>query len=317
MDTHGVREGGDWEQMWLPLWPLATDDFLTGVYRMPRPDALERRHIEANPAALSNLLVVDVDHPDSALRALSAQGSHPMPNAIIENRRNGHAHLHWWLREPFTRTEYARRKPLAYAAAVTEGLRRAVDGDIGYSGLMTKNPVHADWDTHWLLTEPYELGQIEQALGRNMPPANWRRTRTHRESPTALGRNCMVFDSVRTWAYRPALMRQYLPTRDSDGLARAIHQEVAQMNAAIPRTETCPGPMQTSEARAIAASIHRWITHRSNIWKDGIAVYEAGLIARTSAGGRRMTDKRRETIAKTNRARGVDRAALWEADREC
>ena len=59
-----------WDQMWLPLWPLASDDLLTGVYRRSRQDAMHRRYIEANPRALSNLLVVDIDHEDAALRTL-------------------------------------------------------------------------------------------------------------------------------------------------------------------------------------------------------------------------------------------------------
>ncbi len=103
--------------------------------------AITRRYVEANPTAISNLLVVDVDHADDAvLRAVSSVGSHPLPNAVVENPVNGHAHAVWAIAEAVTRTEYARRKPLAYAAAVTEGLRRALDGDAAYSGLMTKNP---------------------------------------------------------------------------------------------------------------------------------------------------------------------------------
>ena len=57
-----------WDQMWLPLWPLASDDLLTGVYRRSRQYAMHRRYIEANPRALSNLLVVDIDHEDFVLR---------------------------------------------------------------------------------------------------------------------------------------------------------------------------------------------------------------------------------------------------------
>ena len=146
--------------MWLPLFPLASDDFVRGVYRTSRSEALLRRHIEANPASMSNLLVVDVDHPDAALRALSAVGNHPMPTAIVENPRNGHAHAVWGLLEPVTRTERAHLKPLAYATAVTEGLRRAVVGDAGYSGLMTKNPTHEDWITHWCRADLYSFAQV-------------------------------------------------------------------------------------------------------------------------------------------------------------
>src|SRR5699024_9152378 len=83
--------------------------------------AIGKRYIEANPDALSNLLVVDVDHDDALLRSLW-QRHDWLPNAVVENPLNGHAHAVWALSEPFTRTEYAKRKPLAYAAAVTEGL---------------------------------------------------------------------------------------------------------------------------------------------------------------------------------------------------
>lgn len=286
------------EQMWLPLWPLASDELLEGIYRQSRTSALRRRYIEANPQALSNLIVVDIDHPDAALRALSAHGSHPMPNVVVSNPANGHAHAVWALTEPVTRTEYARRKPLAYMAACAEGVRRAVDGDRSYSGLMTKNPTHVSWETEWLHTEHYSMPQLEDALGANMPARTWRRARSHRDNPTALGRNCLVFDSVRTWAYRPALMRQYLPTRDSAGLHHAIAAEVAGLNATITATPVCPGPLPASEVRAIAASIHRWITRHSRIWNDGITVYEANLIARQSVLGRKGGETRRERSAR-------------------
>jgi len=87
-----------WEQQWLPLWPLASDDLRHGIYRMSRESALQLRYIEANPHAVSNLLVVDIDHDDARVRALwERSGWHP--NAIVENPVNGHAHAVWALRE--------------------------------------------------------------------------------------------------------------------------------------------------------------------------------------------------------------------------
>ena len=106
--------------------------------------------------------MVDIDHSDAALRALSAS-RHPMPTAVVENPANGHAHAVWALSEPVTRTEYARRKPLAFAAAVTEGLRRAVDGDQAYSGLITKNPTHDAWATHWMSSQLRSLDESANA----------------------------------------------------------------------------------------------------------------------------------------------------------
>ena len=65
MTTTGER----FEQLWLPLWPLASDDLKAGIYRTSRARALGKRYVEANPEAISNLLVVDIDHDDALIRA--------------------------------------------------------------------------------------------------------------------------------------------------------------------------------------------------------------------------------------------------------
>lgn len=266
-----------WDELWLPLRPYATNRFQEGIRRERRPVAMTRRYVEVNPSALSNLLVVDVDHSDAVLRAVSSVGSHPLPNAVVENPLNGHAHAVWALADAVTRTEYARRKPLAYAAAVTEGLRRALDGDAAYSGLMTKNPLHMDWSTEWLHGGLHTLGGLEEALSGHMPPARWRETKRFRTNITGLGRNCSIFETVRTWAYRE--VRHHFGSPDT--LHTAIHGEVHTRNAEF--TE----PLPAVEAGAIANSIHRWITTRSRMWKDGAAVYEATFVAIQSARGKK------------------------------
>ncbi|MCZ7430145.1 replication initiation protein [Streptomyces sp. WMMC1477] len=266
-----------WDELWLPLRPYATNRLQEGIRRERRPVAMTRRYVEANPSALSNLLVVDVDHSDAVLRAVSSVGSHPLPNAVVENPVNGHAHAVWALEEAVTRTEYARRKPLAYAAAVTEGLRRALDGDAAYSGLMTKNPLHTDWSTEWLHGGLHTLGGLEEALGGHMPPARWRETKRFRTNITGLGRNCSIFETARTWAYRE--VRHHFGSPGT--FHTAIHAEVHTRNAEF------TDPLPAVEARAIANSIHRWITTRSRMWKDGAAVYEATFVAIQSARGKK------------------------------
>lgn len=32
-----------WDQIWLPQWPLVSDDLLRGVYRQARGDAMRRK----------------------------------------------------------------------------------------------------------------------------------------------------------------------------------------------------------------------------------------------------------------------------------
>lgn len=286
-----MADAEQWDQLWLPVYPLASDDFIHGVYRMARGKALARRYVETNPEALSNLLVVDIDHPDSALRALSSTGNHPLPTAIVENPTNGHAHAVWALQEPVTRTERARLKPLTYAASVVEGLRRAVDGDAAYSGLLTKNPVHEDWNAMWLTPADghglRSLRQLEEELGRHMPPVGWQES--SRKAPVGLGRNCTLFYDSRHWAYRE--LRNWFG--DPLGLSTAILGGVQERNQQFAE------PLPISEARAIAASITRWITTKSRLWKDGPVVYDATFTLIQSARGRKsgQSSKRRERSA--------------------
>ncbi len=269
-----------WQQAWLPLFPLASDDLL-GLYRMERGAALEHRYIEANPKALNNLLIVDIDHRDADLRALQTR---PVPHLIVENPANGHAHAVWGLSAPIARTEYAQRKPLAYAAAAVEGLRRAVDGDKGYSGLITKNPLHASWDSMEVtsLNSLYTLDEIAAGLGDFMPPAGWRRTRARRRNPVGLGRNCSLFESARTWAYRE--VRNHWG--DPAGLGRAIETHAAVLNAEF------PVPLESNEVRTLSRSITRWITTRSRLWRNGPEVYAKTFIEIQTARSHRQDSAR-------------------------
>lgn len=275
-----------WEQQWFPLWPFASDDLREGIYRMSRDSALGLRYIEANPQAVSNLLVVDVDHADARLRALWGREAW-MPNAVVENPANGHAHAVWALKHAVTRTEYARRAPLALATAVTEGLRRSVDGDKGYSGLITKNPVHEAWEASWNTDHLYELDELRAHLDEAgyMPPTSW--TRTRRKNPVGLGRNCAIFESARTWAYREI--------RHHWGNPRTLHETITThvhtLNAEYSE------PLRYSEAKAIAESIWRWITTRSRMWKDGPAVYEATFTLIQSARAKKLSKIRQSSIA--------------------
>lgn len=271
-----------WDQLWLPLWPLASDDLREGIYRTSRGQARGKRYIETNPQALSNLLVVDIDHSDAALRAIWGAGP-IMPTAVVENPANGHAHAVWALREPFTRTEYARRKPLAFAAAVTEGLRRRVDGDKGYSGLIMKNPEHDAWNTEVFTNKQYSMGELADALGDHMPAPGWKRTR--RKNPVGLGRNCSIFESARTFAYPAArrirLRSEHARPEDYRALNVTISTEVALLNAGY------RNPLPLSEERAITRSIHKWITTESRIWNDSRTVNAATFTTIQSARGRK------------------------------
>lgn len=291
--TKTAQLNQQWEQLWLPIWPLASDDLKAGIYRMSRSSALGLRYIEANPHALSNLLVVDIDHEDALLRTMWNRKNW-LPNAVVENPANGHAHAVWALSEPVTRTEYARRKPLAYAAAVTEGLRRSTDGDKAYSGLITKNPEHPAWEGHWLTDHLYSLAELDHWLTEAgyMPPKSWQRTK--RNNPVGLSRNCTLFETVRTWAYPLANKirwhseHQHPTSADSIELFNALSAHASELNTefseALPATET----------RSITKSIHKWITTKSTLWPETLTTKREQLSKAQAARARKKAKQKLE-----------------------
>lgn len=276
------------EQLWLPLWPLASDDLRAGIYRVARSEALTKRYIEANPAAIFNLLVVDIDHEDALMSCMWDRGDW-LPNAVVENPLNGHAHAVWALKAPIPRTEYARRKPLAYAAAVVEGLRRSVDGDRGYSGLITKNPEHPAWEARWLTDHLYTLDELTEHISGFgcMPEKGWRKNLSHADI-TGLGRNCAIFEQARTITYRLISQCPDRSPRAAKWLENEITRVVAELNT------TFTEPLPASEARGIARSISKWVFTKSRMWANGPSEYVQTFTKIQTARGRKSGRARRE-----------------------
>lgn len=267
------------EGWWLPRRPLCCDDDYAALRRRSRADALRCKHIEVNPSALVNTIVVDID--DANAKAMALWGHRGMlPNWIAENPANGHAHAGWVLTYPVPRTDMARLKPLKLLHAATEGLRRSCDGDMGYAGLLMKNPEHPAWASEIVERDTYDLDDLRAALEEagDMPPASWRRTK--RAQTVGLGRNCALFDKARTLAYRYVRRLPDRSAASSEELRLYVRRTCHELNVSL-----FPDPLPAREVEDIAKSIHKWTVTQSRMWRDGPAVYEATFIAIQSARG--------------------------------
>ncbi|MGU5641084.1 replication initiation protein [Aeromonas caviae] len=122
----------------LPRRPYCTNDKSSGLLIRPQATALGYLHIQYNPPPHVSSLVFDLDKPDG-YHAWKDAGL-PAPHWISVNRTNGHAHIGYMLAAPVARTSAARQKPLRYLAAIEHVLAKRLGADMGYSGLITKNP---------------------------------------------------------------------------------------------------------------------------------------------------------------------------------
>ncbi len=232
----------------LPRKPWATDDLTYGLRVVPLAGALQRRYIQHNPPAMVHWVVFDIDRPAGALSWSDA--GLPAPYWIATNPANGHAHVCYGLSAPVCRSDAARAAPLRYAAAVEAALCDRLGGDLGYAGLVCKNPLHKHWRVEWFGGGPYELSYLAEWCGDLKPYTDRRRKWTD----YGLGRNVTLFHELRQWAYKA--VRDYWQPGGYAAWALAVRARAEALNGNF------ANPLPESEIKASCKSIARWVWQR-------------------------------------------------------
>lgn len=227
----------------LPRKPYYSDELATGLRIADVARALGARYIQPNGPTHRHWIVFDVDHAAATL-VWDDVGA-PAPNITVTNRANGHAHLIYGLETPIRTAPDGNVAPLRYAAAIEAALRTKLEADLGYSGLICKNPLHSHWLVQVWEPEPYDLDWLADYL--DLSPYNGRK-----QLPAyGLGRNCTLFEKMRQWAYKA--IRQGWP-EFNEWLAACVDR-ASGYNAQFEQ------PLPTNEVRHTAQSIAKW-THR-------------------------------------------------------
>lgn len=232
----------------LPRNPYCSNSLASeGLYRLPQVKALSRLMIQPNTANLHVCLCFDVDREGAAIdwqdRLL------PPPNLSVMNPDNGHAHLIYLLSDPVPTSDLARIKPVQFMSAVQEGIRRTLDADRGYAGVIVKNPSHNHWRTTEHCHQPYALQELAEWV--ELPTPREMRKRNKDADYAGLGRNCTIFEIVRLQSY--SLVRDYWRPGGDKSFYEAVLELVLRSNE-----KDIGNPLGFKECRAIAKSISRW-----------------------------------------------------------
>lgn len=180
-------------------YALCCDNFNDGVYRSPKDKALLKKYIAFNNKSFMNGLVFDVDHQNGAI-AWDLAGL-PKPNIIIQNTRNGHAHLLYALKNPVLKIDSARIKPLRLASIVERGFTERLDADRAYADILMKNPINInEWRTTWTNIPAYDLDYLSDFVPDIITTKN-----TKLSSEYGLGRNVNLFEDLRIVSYKDVL----------------------------------------------------------------------------------------------------------------
>lgn len=276
--------------------PYCSDDLATeGLYRLPAAAALDRRVIQPNTLKRMTCVCFDVDRPGAALDWSDRNA--PAPSLSVMNPANGHAHLIYLLHAPVAVSDAARLKPMQYLAAIQEGLRRRLDADRGYAGLVVKNPLHPHWVTRqW--ADDYGLHELADNV--MLPTPYEMRRRVHDEDYAGLGRNCTLFEMARRRAYR--LVRDYWRPGGDTAFDDAVMAMVEEVAAGV-----IANPLSSAEMRSIARSVAKWVWQRFTPEK---------FRAIQAARGSRKGASKRERLLPTVKAMAAEGRSQSEIARE-
>jgi hypothetical protein len=238
----------------LPHRPYCTDDLQYGVKIRSLASALLLPYLQLNPPHLRFWMAFDVDRDGAALAWEHA--NLPSPAWAAVNPANGHAHLAYALSAPVLVAENARREPIRFLQGIEGAYRYALDADRGYSGLIAKNPTHARWRTLYGLQRLWELGELAEYgdVHRYIPRY------AKKPEEYGLGRNCILFDFLRQWAYRNI--------RAAKQRGNFVLWLADSNNRALVRNGDFPAPLDGREVWHIAKSVATWTWRRFDLAKS-------------------------------------------------
>jgi hypothetical protein len=173
-----------------PAYMLCADELGTYSTRERKSRALSAKYVAPNSAGRIGWQFFDLDYSGAA-EAFDDKNV-AVPNVIVENPRNGHAHYGYALEVPVSNGMNSRRAPMVFLSLIRAGMTRRLGSDPNFRFGLNKNPLHQDWRTTWLSTHPYALNDMAVWLDdEEMQPIRHTRETEFAE----LGRNCS-----RPWA---------------------------------------------------------------------------------------------------------------------
>ena len=250
----------------IPHRPYCTDDLSHGIRVRNAQTALEKKYVQYNPPATVNWLAYDIDRvyvPDAEWAIIAP------PNIIVRNPANGHAHVLYGIAAGVAKTNAARAAPLRLLSAINESYRHALGADTSFAELLCQNPMSSHWNVTTPRLDLYDLHELAEWV--DLDASDKRVRTTPKRLQVGLGRNCNLFNGLRTWCYR--WLPEYRPG-GFDHWHGAVRNKAEKLNTFI-------DPLPNSEIRATAKSIAKWVWDRYTGRKTIAHLAEDGLTPAT------------------------------------
>lgn len=263
--------------MWLHQRPRVASRKGQGTWRTDRSAALSMPYIEPNISGImQSFIIVDRDFPEAD--RIAGRLGLPEPSWVAVNPHTTQGHISYNLSSPVALTDAAHRRPVNLLARVEQGLETLLDGDPGYTGGLTKNPLHPSHPTVWGGEDArYELKTLAKALSDLGALPNPRNPRKHVQR-SSVGRNVALFDDTRLWAYK-AVERYW--GGHSRHWIQAVFEQACIYNESRIAEDFSRGPLEAAEVGYITKSVADWV------WKNFTPESRAAYKTRRQADGRK------------------------------
>ncbi len=207
--------------------------------------ALEMLYLQANQPAIQTCLLFDLDKKNS-FYTFEKVGL-PIPHFITKTPKTGRCHYGYMLKAGVCKTQQARLKPLKYAAAVEMAMAKKLKADLGFAGLITKNPLNDHWSPFWSGADLYDLDYLADFVDLEKPQIQEKKSEAY-----GLGRNVNLFEDLRQYAYRTVLNFKKISTFEK------FENELLLKAQGLNTFCNPLNPLQYKELKATARSIARW-----------------------------------------------------------
>lgn len=228
---------------YLPTKPYCSSDKTASLIRT-QAYALKETYIQLNPPHLCAWLIFDVDEPFNGEYAWEKHNL-PVPNYFALSEESTY-HLAYAIKPVFT-TVNARRKPLAYLAAIERTYEKLLGSDDGFARLVTKNPLHPFWRVTVLHNHEYDLAELHDGCRELEKKESAKEVNL--ENFTGFGRNVALFDVLRYYAY--SIVHNY---ESYNPYHSQLEYKVEELNRKFPNDHG----LGFNEIMGIAKSVAKW-----------------------------------------------------------
>lgn len=228
----------------IPLKPYATNNLDFGLTIQNKNKALDMLYLQVNHPLYLHTMVFDLDKENCFYEFENAHL--PIPSFITKSPDSGRCHYGYMLNVPITSTEKSRQKPVKFARALYYNIAKKLGADLGYAGLITKNPYSPHWSPFWSGADLYELNDLADCFDDLEEP------KKRENTGLAFGRNVEMFDTIRQWAYKNVL--KYKNESSFNDFQNELLLKCQMHNAYLNANDLLP----YNEIKATSKSIAKW-----------------------------------------------------------